>query len=42
VGNRIAFARSIASGKGATEFDISEGKARGEIKLLWKWIKDQL
>lgn len=42
VGNRIAFARSIATGKGATEFDNTEGKARGEIKLLWKWIKEQL
>jgi chromosome partitioning protein len=29
VGNRIAFARSIATGQGATEFDASEGKARG-------------
>ncbi len=39
VGNRIAFARSVTSGLGATEFDASEGKARGEIKVLWKWIK---
>ena len=42
VGNRIAFARSIATGQGATEFDASEGRARGEIKLLWKWIKEHL
>jgi len=42
VGNRIAFARSIATGQGATEFDVNEGKARGEIKLLWKWIKENL
>lgn len=42
VGNRIAFARSIATGQGVTEFDASEGKARGEIKLLWQWIKEQL
>lgn len=42
VGNRIAFARSIATGQGATEFDITEGKARGEIELLWRWIKGHL
>ena len=42
VANRIAFARAIATGQGATEFDVTEGKARAEIKLLWKWIKEKL
>jgi len=42
VGNRIAFARSIATGQGATEFDATESKARGEINLLWKWIKEKI
>jgi chromosome partitioning protein len=42
VANRIAYSRSIASGRGVTEFDVGDGKAHAEIKLLWKWIKEHL
>lgn len=36
--DRRAFARAVASGRAVTEFE-TEGKAAGEIRQLWKWIK---
>jgi chromosome partitioning protein len=39
--DRRAFARAIATGRAVTEFD-STGKAALEIRLLWKWIKEQI
>jgi chromosome partitioning protein len=38
--DRRAFARAVASGRAVTEFE-SDGKAAGEIRNLWKWIKGQ-
>ncbi len=38
--DRRAFARAVASGRAVTEFE-SEGKAAGEIRSLWKWLKGQ-
>jgi chromosome partitioning protein len=42
VGNRIVFARSITTGQGVTEFDLTETKARAEVELLWRWLKEQI
>ena len=39
--DRRAFARAVASGRAVTEFE-SEGKAAGEIRGLWKWLKEQV
>ena len=39
--DRRAFARAVATGRAVTEFE-SEGKAAGEIRALWNWIKEQL
>ncbi len=39
--DRRAFARAVATGRAVTEFD-SAGKAALEIRLLWKWIKEQI
>lgn len=39
--DRRAFARAVATGRAVTEFD-SEGKAAQEIRLLWKWIKEEM
>lgn len=39
--DRRAFARAVAAGRAVTEFD-STGKAALEIRLLWKWIKEQI
>ncbi|HEX5324760.1 MAG TPA: hypothetical protein VFW40_13310, partial [Capsulimonadaceae bacterium] len=41
IAERRAFARAIASGRAVTEFD-SQGKAAEEIRVLWRWIKEQL
>lgn len=38
--DRRAFARAVASGRAVTEFE-SDGKAAGEIRGLWKWLKGQ-
>jgi chromosome partitioning protein len=38
--DRRAFARAVATGRAVTEFE-SDGKAAGEIRNLWKWIKGQ-
>lgn len=39
--DRRAFARAVASGRAVTEFE-SEGKAAGEIRILWNWLKEQM
>jgi chromosome partitioning protein len=39
--DRRAFARAVAAGRAVTEFDPA-GKAALEIRLLWKWIKEQI
>ncbi|MDD4913339.1 MAG: hypothetical protein PHP57_13685, partial [Sideroxydans sp.] len=39
--DRRAFSRAVASGKAVTEFE-QDGKAAGEIRDLWIWIKEQL
>jgi chromosome partitioning protein len=36
-----AFYRAIATGLSVTEFD-TEGRAAGEIRALWEWIKERL
>jgi chromosome partitioning protein len=41
VGQRVSFARAVASGQSVTEFD-AQGKAAHEIVALWRWIKKQL
>lgn len=38
---RRAFSRAIASGRSVTEFDGS-GKAAGEIRIFWNWLKEQM
>jgi chromosome partitioning protein len=38
--DRRAFARAVASGRAVTEFE-SDGKAAGEIRNLWQWIRGQ-
>jgi chromosome partitioning protein len=38
--DRRAFSRAIASGTAVTEFD-KDGKAAGEIRTLWKWLKER-
>ena len=39
--DRRAFARAVATGRAVTEFE-SDGKAAGEIRILWKWLKEQM
>jgi len=39
--DRRAFARAVATGRAVTEFE-REGKAAGEIRILWDWIKEQM
>lgn len=39
--DRRAFARAVASGRAVTEFE-SDGKAAGEIRALWNWLKGQM
>lgn len=39
--DRRAFARAVASGRAVTEFE-SDGKAAGEIRILWSWLKEQM
>lgn len=41
IGQRVSFARAVASGQSVTEFDAS-GKAAKEIVALWRWVKKQL
>jgi chromosome partitioning protein len=41
IAERRAVARAIATGRAVTEFD-PEGKAAEEIRMLWRWIKEQL
>jgi chromosome partitioning protein len=41
IGQRVSFARAVASGQSVTEFD-AQGKAAKEILILWHWIKKQL
>lgn len=41
VGNRVAYARAVAGGLGVTEIDNEESKARGEVRLLWRWIEEK-
>ena len=41
IGQRVPFARAVASGLSVTEFD-ARGKAALEIGELWRWIKKQL
>jgi chromosome partitioning protein len=39
--DRRAFARAVATGRAATEFE-SDGKAATEIRALWAWLKEQM
>lgn len=39
--DRRAFARAVATGRAVTEFE-SDGKAAGEIRVLWNWLKEQM
>ncbi len=39
--DRRAFARAVATGRAVTEFE-SDGKAAGEIRALWNWLKEQM
>lgn len=39
--DRRAFARAVATGCAVTEFE-SDGKAAGEIRILWNWLKEQM
>jgi chromosome partitioning protein len=39
--DRRAFARAVATGRAVTEFE-SDGKAAGEIRVLWNWLKEQV
>ena len=41
IGARRAFARAVATGRAVTEFE-SDGKAAGEIRSLWEWLKEQM
>lgn len=41
IGDRRAFARAVATGRAVTEFE-TDGKAAGEIRSLWKWLKEQM
>lgn len=38
--DRRAFSRAVATGRAVTEFE-SEGKAAGEIREFWNWLKEQ-
>lgn len=38
--DRRAFSRAVATGRAVTEFE-SEGKAAGEIREFWSWLKEQ-
>ena len=38
--DRRAYSRAIASGRAVTEFD-PDGKAAGEIRILWSWLKER-
>lgn len=37
--DRRAFSRALSSGRAVTEFE-SDGRAAGEIRNLWNWIKE--
>jgi chromosome partitioning protein len=39
--DRRAFSRAISSGRAVTEFE-TDGKAAGEVRSLWAWLKEQL
>jgi len=39
--DRRAFARAVATGRAVTEFE-GDGKAAGEIRALWAWLKEQM
>jgi chromosome partitioning protein len=39
--DRRAFSRAVATGRAVTEFE-EEGKAAGEIRALWTWLKEQM
>lgn len=39
--DRRAFARAVSTGRAVTEFE-EKGKAAGEIRALWKWLKEQM
>jgi len=41
IGQRVSFARAVATGHSVTEFD-AKGKAAQEIIALWRWLKQQL
>jgi chromosome partitioning protein len=38
---RRAFARAVATGSAVTEFEEG-GKAAGEIRAFWQWLKEQM
>lgn len=40
IADRRGFSRALATGRAVTEFD-GNGKAAGEIRALWSWIKEQ-
>jgi chromosome partitioning protein len=40
IGDRVAYKRAVASGQAVVEFE-PEGKAAGEIKALWRWIRHE-
>lgn len=39
--DRRAFARAVSTGRAVTEFE-SDGKAAGEIRALWIWLKERI
>jgi chromosome partitioning protein len=41
IAERRAFSRAIATGRSVTEFE-TDGRAAGEIRALWEWIRTQL
>jgi chromosome partitioning protein len=41
ISERRAFSRAISSGRAVTEFE-SQGKAAGEVRGLWRWLKEQM
>ncbi len=38
--DRRAFSRAVATGRAVTEFE-ADGKAAQEIRVFWKWLKEQ-
>ena len=40
IGDRVAYKRAVASGQAVVEFE-PDGKAAGEIKALWRWIRHE-